>query len=75
MHNTNECKCHKVATERHFKKSSEHMSVHKIYASNQKLTKKLKKLQKKKCNCSYDSNSLDSDSDLECILVSHGVTQ
>eukprot|EP00957_Ditylum_brightwellii_P038236 2890772-Ditylum_brightwellii.AAC.1 len=51
-HNTKDCKRHKVITEkRSFKRSSEHMSVHELYASNQKLTRKLKKLQKKGKTC------------------------
>eukprot|EP00957_Ditylum_brightwellii_P015858 1194327-Ditylum_brightwellii.AAC.1 len=46
-HNTKDCKHHKVIMEKCFKKSSKRMSVHELFASNQKLTKKLKKLQKK----------------------------
>ena len=42
-HNTKDCKHYKVTTEKHFKESSEHMSIHELYVSNQKLTKKLKK--------------------------------
>eukprot|EP00957_Ditylum_brightwellii_P130400 9947453-Ditylum_brightwellii.AAC.1 len=49
-HNTKDCKQHKTTTEKCFKKSSEHMSIHELYMSNQKLTKKLKKLQKKERN-------------------------
>eukprot|EP00957_Ditylum_brightwellii_P210299 15364807-Ditylum_brightwellii.AAC.2 len=53
-HNTKHCKRHKVVTEkRSFKRSSEHMSVHELYAYNQKLTRKLKKLQKKERNNDY----------------------
>eukprot|EP00957_Ditylum_brightwellii_P107544 8205248-Ditylum_brightwellii.AAC.1 len=67
-HNTKDCKYHKVITEkRGVKRSSEHMSVHELYASSQKLTWKLKNLQKKgkKGKRSYNSDSSDSESDLE----------
>ena len=74
-HNTKDCKCHKAVTEkRSFQRSSEHMSVHELYASNQQLTRKLKKLQKKgnKHKRSYDSDSLNSESDSKWLLTSHG---
>eukprot|EP00957_Ditylum_brightwellii_P191232 14561170-Ditylum_brightwellii.AAC.1 len=44
--------------------AGDYMSVEVLYASNLKLTKKLKKYKSKdKCRSSYMSESLDSDSD------------
>eukprot|EP00957_Ditylum_brightwellii_P036450 2760618-Ditylum_brightwellii.AAC.1 len=54
--------------------TGDHMSMEDLYASNLKLTKKLKKYkkQKGKRRSSYESESLDSDSEFSWLLANHG---